>query len=231
MEVGRMDELGRMDSPVHRLDARVKTLTTVAFIVTVMSFSRYEVAALMPFFIYPIALMAVGGIPAGYIGRKLLIASPFALAVGMFNPLLDQRVMGSLGSHGITGGWLSFASIVLRFALTVSAALTLVAAAVASGLALLLISLVRTPAQAGGIGAGVYLVLALLGGNVTGAAAAGGAYATIQKLTPNGWLLQGWDAVMRGGGLADIVLNLVVPLLFAVVFFAVAVLRFRKRFA
>lgn len=111
------------------------------------------------------------------------------------------------------------------------AALTLVAAAVASGLALLLISLVRTPAQAGGIGAGVYLVLALLGGNFTGAAAAGGAYATIQKLTPNGWLLQGWDAVMRGGGLADIVLNLVVPLLFAVVFFAVAVLRFRKRFA
>jgi len=111
------------------------------------------------------------------------------------------------------------------------AALTLVAAAVASGLALLVISLVRTPAQAGAIGAGVYLVLALLGGNFTGTAAAGGTYATIQRLTPNGWLLQGWDAVMRGGGLADIVLNLIVPLLFAVVFFAVAVLRFRKRYA
>ena len=111
------------------------------------------------------------------------------------------------------------------------AALTLVAAAVASGLALLVISLVRTPAQAGAIGAGVYLVLALLGGNFTGTAAAGGTYAGIQKLTPNGWLLQGWDAVMRGGGLADIVLNLLVPLVFALAFFAVAVLRFRKRYA
>jgi ABC-2 type transport system permease protein len=111
------------------------------------------------------------------------------------------------------------------------AALTLVAAAVASGLALLVISLVRTPAQAGAIGAGVYLVLALLGGNFTGTAAAGGTYADIQKLTPNGWLLQGWDAVMRGGGLGDIVLNLLVPLLFAVAFFVVAVLRFRKRYA
>jgi len=111
------------------------------------------------------------------------------------------------------------------------AALTLVAAAVASGLALLVISLVRTPAQAGAIGAGVYLVLALLGGNFTGSAAAGGTYAGIQKLTPNGWLLQGWDAIMRGGGLADIVLNLLVPLVFAVAFFAVAVLRFRKRYA
>jgi ABC-2 type transport system permease protein len=111
------------------------------------------------------------------------------------------------------------------------AALTLVAAAVATGLALLLISLVRTPAQAGAIGAGVYLVLALLGGNFTGTAAAGGTYANVQKLTPNGWLLQGWDAAMRGGGLSDIGLNLVVPLLFAVVFFAIAVLRFRKRYA
>jgi len=111
------------------------------------------------------------------------------------------------------------------------AALTLVAAAVASSLALLLISLVRTPAQAGAIGAGVYLVLALLGGNFTGTAAAGGTYADVQKLTPNGWLLQGWDAVMRGGGLADIVPNLLVPLLFAMVLFAVAVLRFRKRYA
>jgi hypothetical protein len=36
---------------------------------------------------------------------------------------------------------------------------------------------------------------------------------------------------MRGGGLPDIVLNLLVPLLFAVAFFAVAVLRFRKRYA
>jgi ABC-2 type transport system permease protein len=111
------------------------------------------------------------------------------------------------------------------------AALTLVAAAVASGLALLIISLVRTPAQAGAIGAGVYLVLALLGGNFVGTAAAGGTYATVQKLTPNGWLLQGWNTVMRGGGIADIVLNLLVPLLFALAFFAIAVLRFRKRYA
>ena len=127
MEVGKMDELGRMDSPMHRLDSRAKTLTTIAFIVTVMSFSRYEVAALTPFFIYPLSLMAIGRIPPGYIVRKLLIASPFALAVGIVNPLLDQRVMGSLGAHGISGGWLSFASIVIRFSLTVTAAITLVA--------------------------------------------------------------------------------------------------------
>ena len=48
--------------------------------------------------------------------------------------------------------------------------LTLVAAGVAGGLALLVISFAKTPAQAGAIGSGIYLVLALLGGNFTGTA-------------------------------------------------------------
>lgn len=122
-----MDDLARMDSPVHRLDARTKALTTGAFIVAVMSFPRYEVSALIPFFLYPWTLLAVAGVPAGYILRNLLVAAPFALAVGMFNPLLDRHVVATVGGQAVTGGWLSFASISVRCALTVSAALTLVA--------------------------------------------------------------------------------------------------------
>ncbi len=85
-------------------------------------------------------------------------------------------------------------------ALSAVALLILVAAAVAASLGLLVISLVRTPAQAGAIGAGVYLVLALLGGNFTGTAQSGTTYATVQRFTPNGWLLIGWNSTLRGGG-------------------------------
>jgi ABC-2 type transport system permease protein len=116
-------------------------------------------------------------------------------------------------------------------ALDAVALLILVAAAVAASLGLLVISVVRTPAQAGAIGAGVYLVLALVGGNFTGTAQTGTTYATIQRLSPNGWLLIGWNETMRGGGIGDILLPLLIPLAFAVVFFAIAVLRFRRRFA
>lgn len=141
MEVGRMDDLGRMDSPIHRLDARSKILATVAFIVAVMSFPRHEVSALMPMFLYPIALIAAGNLPVAYLLRKVAVAAPFALLVGVFNPLLDREPMGTIGSITISGGWFSFASIMVRFTLTVTAALALVASTgihrLCSGLAML----------------------------------------------------------------------------------------------
>jgi cobalt/nickel transport system permease protein len=127
IEIGRMDDLGRMDTPVHRLDARAKALVTLAFVVAVVSFPRREFSALTPFLLYPVALISLGRIPASHIARKILVAAPFALAIGIFNPLMDRQPVALVGPFAITGGWLSFASIMLRFVLTVGAALALVA--------------------------------------------------------------------------------------------------------
>jgi cobalt/nickel transport system permease protein len=126
-ELGRFDQLATMDSAVHRLDPRAKVLATLVFIVCVVSFHRYEVTALAPFALFPVVLAAEGGIPADAVLRRLLVASPFALAVGIFNPLLDRNVIGALGALEVTGGWVSFASIMARFALTAGTALVLVA--------------------------------------------------------------------------------------------------------
>jgi len=127
IEIGRMDELGRMNTSMHRLDARAKAITTLVFIVAVMSFPRYEVSALMPFFLYPFALISLGRLPPGYIFRKIMLAAPFALVIGIFNPFFDRQPVAVAGPFILSGGWLSFASIMIRFALTVGAALVLVA--------------------------------------------------------------------------------------------------------
>ena len=127
IQIGRMDDLARMDSPVHRLDARAKAVVTLAFVAVVMSFPRHEVSALLPFLLFPLVLTSVARIPARELFGKILVAAPFALAVGIFNPLLDRQPAAAAGPFVITGGWLSFASILLRFLLTAWAALALVA--------------------------------------------------------------------------------------------------------
>ncbi|MCM8620239.1 MAG: cobalt ECF transporter T component CbiQ [Candidatus Accumulibacter sp.] len=122
----RLDQFARADTAIHRLDARAKVVATLAFIVVVASFDRYTVAALLPFFIFPIVLAALGKLPTAYVAGNVAVAIPFALAIGLFNPLFDQQVLFKLGAIPISAGWISCASIVVRAMLTLSAALILI---------------------------------------------------------------------------------------------------------
>lgn len=128
-----LDALAGRATPLAHVDARALVLTTLAFILTVVSFDRYEVTALLPLALYPVVLAALGAVPAAALLRKLAIAAPFAVMVGLFNPLLDRTPM-AVGGIDVAAGWISFASILLRFVLTVSAALLLVAGTGMNGL-------------------------------------------------------------------------------------------------
>ena len=122
----RLDQFARADTAIHRLDARAKVVVTLAFVVTVASFDRYAVSALLPLFIFPIVLAALGRLPTGYLVKNLALAIPFALTIGLFNPVFDREIVFQLGSLALSGGWISCASIVLRAVLTLGAALILV---------------------------------------------------------------------------------------------------------
>lgn len=126
LDFKRLDQLAAGDSPVHRLDARAKVLVMLTFVLCVVSFGKYELAAMLPFFVFPIFMLSRGNLPFGYLLRKISIIIPFALVVGAFNPLFDREVLLHLGPLGISGGWISCASIVVRAMLTVGTALILV---------------------------------------------------------------------------------------------------------
>lgn len=126
-DIGYMDTLANGNSPLHRLEPRTKLLTTFLFILTVVSFDKYTVLAFIPFFIYPIYLISVGHLPAKYLFKKVLFISPLAILLGIFNPMIDKEIIFHIGTFGISGGWISFISILLRFLLTVTAAILLIA--------------------------------------------------------------------------------------------------------
>ena len=127
LDFKRLDLLARGESAIHRLDPRAKVLTTLVYILCVVSFGRYELAAMLPFLLYPVVLLALADLPAGYIARKVVVVLPFAVMVGLFNPLFDRQVVVQLGTLDISGGWISCLSIVTRALLTAGAAIVLVA--------------------------------------------------------------------------------------------------------
>jgi cobalt/nickel transport system permease protein len=127
IDLGYLDTLATRDSAIHRLDPRVKVLTTALFVICIVSYDKYVLSALLPFVLFLTLVMGLGGVPAHFILKKLVLVSPFAILLGMFNPFFDQQPLVSLGPIAISGGWLSFLSILLRFCLTVGAMLLLIA--------------------------------------------------------------------------------------------------------
>lgn len=137
-DIGTLDRLASCDNELTRLDPRAKVVTTLVFVVMVVSSGKYEVSALLPFFLFPFILIARADLPLGYLAKKLLLAAPFAFFVGVFNPFFDHSTQLQLNGLSISGGWLSFASIMLRFILTVSTALILIATTSFTGVCLAL---------------------------------------------------------------------------------------------
>lgn len=126
-DLGWLDQFSRRTSAVHRVDPRAKLVATLVFLVCVVSLGPYDLVALTPFALFPVALASESGLPAGELAKRLLAVAPFAVVIGAFNPLLDTAVVGHLGPMPVSGGVVSWLSIIVRFLLTTSAALVLIA--------------------------------------------------------------------------------------------------------
>ena len=134
LDLRAIDELSRRQTLIHRVHPSAKALVAAAFILTATSFDKYEIAGLFPLFFYPVMLIALAELPYKTLLKRLLLMSPFALFIGLANPIFDRTPQWAFGPLFVTGGWLSLASILLKFALTTLAALLLIATTTLSDL-------------------------------------------------------------------------------------------------
>ena len=126
-ELREMDALAAADSPVHRLHPLCKLLVTVGYIVTVVSFSKYDFSGLVVMVLYPVLLFQAAGIPVGLCFYKLRIVLPLVCAVGLANPFLDRIPLLRLGGLTITGGMVSMVTLMLKGCLSLMASFLLIA--------------------------------------------------------------------------------------------------------
>jgi len=121
-----LDELSQQDSAIHRIHPLVIFLCTLIYIGFVASFGRYEIAHLIPFVLYPAIIFSVSQIPVLPILKRALVVLPLVLGIGLVNLIVD-RSMINFGGLLISGGLLSLISLFIRYGLTVTAALLMIA--------------------------------------------------------------------------------------------------------
>lgn len=125
-ELNRMEWTSEQSSPLHALDARAKLLVTLLFLVTVLSIPLTNLSSLILFMVYPILSCSMAGISYGSIVKRSLIVLPFILFIGIFNPILDRQVVFYWEGIGVTSGWISFFSILIRGLISVQAVFILI---------------------------------------------------------------------------------------------------------
>ena len=124
-ELTGSNQYGTQSSFMHKLDPRCKIIATFVFIVSVVSSSKYTLLPLIPFFSFPLFIIIISEIPLLPLFRKLAVMSLFAIFVGAANPFLDREPLYTINNIHVSGGWVSFFSIIIKFILTGGAALLL----------------------------------------------------------------------------------------------------------
>ncbi len=126
-QIRRLDEIASQQTVIHQLDPRVKLIVTFFYIVTVVSYSKYDLLGLLPLILYPVFLISLAELPLKYLLIRVLLATPFVFFVGIFNPVFDHTPLFQVNGFVLTGGWLSLAVLLVKFGFTVMAALILAA--------------------------------------------------------------------------------------------------------
>lgn len=126
-ELKDMEALSAGDSAMHRLSPLAKLLVTVAYILTVVSFHKYDLSSMFIMLLFPVLAFQVSRIPVRICFYRMRIVLPLVLAVGIVNPFFDRAVWLQLGGLRISGGVLSMFTLMGKGVLCLMASFLLMA--------------------------------------------------------------------------------------------------------
>jgi len=129
MHHAHIDKFAYQDSPVHRLDSRVKFVVVLVFTALVISLPRTSVSILACYAVGPFAILVLAGIPLKFVFKHILLVSPLVLILALSCPLYDRTpVSVAFGpfAWNITVGWMRCFTIFGKFIVTMLALIALV---------------------------------------------------------------------------------------------------------
>ena len=127
------DEYSGLESPIHKLDPRVKIITLFAFILFIV-FSKPT--GYLSFFLYGCVLLVLigfSGIPWSFVFRRSLVIIPFVLMIAVFIPFLKKGEvaggysLGSLRLEVTYDGLVVFGNVLIKAFLSILCVILLMA--------------------------------------------------------------------------------------------------------
>lgn len=121
----------RQDSPIHPVS---RLLVTLVFIVTTISFGKYQMTALFGMLVYIVLKTLINDIPVMSMLKRVKVILLMLLLIGIANPIFDRGVLTTMGRITITYGMVSMLTLFIKGIFTVCATYILVAETGISGI-------------------------------------------------------------------------------------------------
>lgn len=121
------DETAQKNTVIHRLNPSVKLLVSLFYILTVVSFGKYEIMSMIPMTIYPVLVFNLGDIEFLPVFKRTILVLPVILLLGISNPILDKETAVIFGHVIVSRGLLSYISLILKSTLSVMCGMLLIA--------------------------------------------------------------------------------------------------------
>jgi cobalt/nickel transport system permease protein len=89
----------------------------------VVSVPKYQISPLIPLILLPFAWISFAGIPWRFVGKHILICSPFIVTLAVFNPMFDRtsHSVVILGQRvHLAGGYLVAVNLLVKYLLGLS---------------------------------------------------------------------------------------------------------------
>lgn len=120
-------KLEEMDSVIHKVHPLLKLALCLVYIIAVVSFDKYDYFNLFVMILFPVSLYQLSLIPVHTCFYKLRMVLPLICLVGISNPFFDRNVLLNIGSIAVTGGIISFITIMLKGIMCLMASFLLIA--------------------------------------------------------------------------------------------------------
>ena len=113
-----IDYYAQGNSFIHQLDARTKLMIALAYTAVVVGINKYHLAEFIPLAILPFAWITLAHIPWKFVGKQILICSPFIMTIILFTPMFDksaQYITINHTSYLISGGYIVAVNLLLKY--------------------------------------------------------------------------------------------------------------------
>jgi cobalt/nickel transport system permease protein len=126
LQIDQLEALTKKNTVLHKLEPTVKLIITIIYLIVVISIKPNQVSGLIPFIFYPIILMTMGEIPFKYLFFRIVLVLPFIVFTGIWSLIYNREIAFYILGLGVSGGLISFSTLLLKTILTVLAVLILI---------------------------------------------------------------------------------------------------------